>query len=229
MKLKEKIYVLVTLLIISVVLSACSETDLVAKTAITSFDSLVTAIPQKVVFDKNKQGWAVSGLDDKEKIILSKNFDSNNPDIVLEFNAKPFIEAGLDVTKLPAKNYSYDKTTGNIDIVYELGQDKFGTKAENTVLDTFDEIVKSHRDIIGYHEEGDHYMISLADGNTFSWAKDLSTNKKDLVFALNPKPFVDAGLDTSKIKEWIYTKIPVTDKYGKQEKLDKFVKAFDIK
>lgn len=72
-------------------------------------------------------------------------------------------------------------------------------------------------------------MISLADGNTFSWAKDLSTNKKDLVFALNPKPFVDAGLDTSKIKEWIYTKIPVTDKYGKQEKLDKFVKAFDIK
>lgn len=48
--MKKKLYVLLTLLIISVVLSACSETDLVAKTAITSFDSLVKAIPGKGCF-----------------------------------------------------------------------------------------------------------------------------------------------------------------------------------
>ncbi len=200
-----------------------------AKVAVTSFDTLLKSIPDKVAFDSAKGGWSIDGLDGKEKIILSKDFSSSKPDIAVEFDAEPFVKAGLDVTKLPVDKYSYDKSTGKITMPYEYGQDKFQADTEKSALETLKQIVKTHRDIIGYHEEGDHYMITLGNGNSFAWAKDLSTNPKDIVFILDPKPLIDAGVDTSKIKEWAFAKLPVTDKEGKSVFLDKFLKAFAVK
>ena len=51
----------------------------------------------------------------------------------------------------------------------------------------------------------------------------------DFAFILNPKPFVDAGMDTGKLKEWVFTKMPVTDKEGKSVKVDILLKGFDVK
>lgn len=46
-------------------------------------------------------------------------------------------------------------------------------------------IVEKSRDSIGYHAALDHYGIDLENGNMFEWAKDISTNDKDIVFVLN--------------------------------------------
>ena len=225
----NKISVMALLMGMLLVFSACESTDLVAKVAVTSFDALIKAMPDRVAFADAKGGWAISGIDGKERIILSKDFSSGNPDMAVEFDAASFINAGLDVSKLPADQYLYDNSTGKITMPYEYGRDKFRDSAEKSALETFKQIEKTHRSIIGYHEQGDHYMVTLDENNNlFAWAKDMSTNKIDLAFALNPKPFVDAGVDTGKLKEWAFAKLPMTDKDGKTVQIDVFLKGFNI-
>ncbi|HWQ78143.1 MAG TPA: hypothetical protein VN381_04965 [Anaerovoracaceae bacterium] len=212
-----------------VTVTGCQSLDVVAEVAVTSFDSLVKAVPDKVAFDGEKGGWAISGLDDKERVILSEDFSGSNPDITVEFEAAPFIDAGLDIEKLPGDQYLYDKSTGKITMPFKYGKDKFESGTEKSALGLFKEIVKTQRSIVGYHEEGDHYKIDLGNGNLFGWAKDMSANEADLIYILNPEPLIDAGVDTSKIKEWVFPKIPVTDKDGKQIQVEVFIKAFNIK
>lgn len=225
----NKIAILLLIVVMLPVFSACGSTDLVAKVAVTSFDALIKAIPDKVVIDNTKGGWAINGLDGKERFILSKDFGSSNPDLAVEFDAAAFINAGLDVPKLPADQYTYDEAAGRITMPYEYGPDKFGGSAEKSALETFKQIVKTHRSIIGYHEQGDHYMVSLDKHyNLFAWAKDMSTNKIDLAFVLDPKPLVDAGVDTGRLKEWVFAKLPITDEDGRQIKVDVFMKGFNI-
>ena len=203
--------------------------DLVAKVAVPSFDALLKAIPDKVTFDDAKGGWAIDGLDGKQRIILSKDFSSSNPDIALELDAAPFVKAGLDVAKLPAGQYIYDSATGKITMPFTYGQAKFGTAAKKSALETFKQIIKNHRDLIGYHEKLDHYGIALGNGNMIEWAKDMSTNNIDMVFVLNPQPFIDAGVDPAKITEWVFGKVELKDKDGKPMILDKFLKPFNVK
>lgn len=225
----KKISILLLLLVGVFAFSACQATDLVAKVAVTSFDTMLKALPDKVSVDDAKGGWSINGPDGKERIILSKDFSSTQPDITVEFDAAPFIKAGLDASKLPTDKYTFDQSTGKITMPYEYGQEKFGAAAGNTAIDTFKEIVKTHRDLIGYHEKLDHYGIALGNGNMFEWAKDITTNDKDMVFVLNPQPLIDAGVDASKIEEWIFAKVEVKDKEGKKELVDKFLKPFNLK
>ncbi len=199
--------------------------DVVAKVAVTSFDALIKAMPDKVTFDSVKGGWELYRVDGKESILLN----SINPDISIEFDAEPFIKAGLDVAKLPVGQYVYDKSTGKITIPFTYGQRKLSAGAKKSALNTFKEMVRTRRDIIGYHQEGDHYRITLSNGNMLEWAKDLTSNNKDLVFIINPKPLIDAGVDTNKIKEWTFAKLPIMDRDGKPVLYDKFLKAFNVK
>ena len=62
----------------------------------------------------------------------------------------------------------------------------------------------------------------------FEWAKDMSINDKDMVFVVNPEPFIKAGVDPQNLSGWIFTKIPV-EKDGKTVEVDKFLKIFDLK
>lgn len=227
---KLSLLVLLGMLLASIfIFSGCEAADVVAKVSLTSFDALVKAVPAPVIFDSEKGGWVINGMDGKERIILSTDFSSDHPDIVLELDAAPFLNAGLDASKLPGNQYRYDAATGKIEMAFEYGAEKFGPETEKSALDAFRKIVKAHRNIIGYHEEGDHYKIDLGNGNSFAWAKELSTNKTDMAFILNPKPWVDAGVDTAQLKEWAFIKMPVIDKEGKPAKVDVFIKGFNVK
>ena len=110
----------------------------------------------------------------------------------------------------------------------ELGQDKFTYSGEAKPIDSFNQIVKTRRDVIGYHEKLDHYGISLGNGNMFEWAKDMSKNDKDIVFVLNPQPFIDAGVKPEKVEGWAFAKVEVKDMNGKSEEVDKLLKPFDL-
>lgn len=225
----KKLLLIFSLVTIMFLFTGCQATDLVAKVSVTSFDSLVKAVPDQVVIDNINKGWEIRGVDGEESLLLSYDFNSDKPDITVKFDAKPFLQAGLDVSKLPKGQYLYDKTTGLITMPFEYGGDSFSENAKKTVLNTFKEIVKTNRDIIGYHEEGDHYKISLGNGNSFAWAKDMDKNKTDMAFILNPEPFIAAGVDMSSIKDWVFTKMPMTDKDGKPIKVDVLIKGFDVK
>ena len=86
-----------------------------------------------------------------------------------------------------------------------------------------------NRDHIKYHTALDHYGVDIGDGNMFEWAKDLSTNDKDIVFVLNPQIFIDAGVDPDKVEGWVFAKVSAEDEDKKPIEVDKFLKPFSIK
>lgn len=207
-----------------IALSACKAADVVGKIAVTSFKEVVTASGEKVYADEKNNRW-IFEAPTGEKLGLSKDLSAGKSDIVFELDAKPFIQAGLDAAKLPSDQFAYDKNTNKITMNFDLGNDKFTYNNETTAVDTFQKIVDTHRDLIGYHEKLDHYGIAVGNGNKYEWAKDISKNDKDIVFVLNPQPFIDAGVDPSKVEGWVFAK--VEEKKGVE--VEKFLKPFNLK
>ena len=222
--MKSKIVLTALSLAVILTITGCQSTDVIGKVASTSFDAVLQKIPDKIKSDEANNGWALTSPTG-ERLVWSKDFSSEGkPDVMLEFDVKPFISAGLDVNKLPKGMVVGDK----ILIKSELGQDKFTYSGEAKPIDSFNQIVKTHRDVIGYHEKLDHYGISLGNGNMFEWAKDMSKNDKDIVFVLNPQPFIDAGVKPEKVEGWAFAKVEVKDINGKSEEVDKLLKPFDL-
>lgn len=223
--MKTKLILVVMSMILIFSLSACKPTDVVAKVGTTSFDAVLSKIPDSIQSDETYKGWALTAPTG-ERFIWSKDFSNEGtPDAMLEFDAKPFLDAGLDVSKLPA-----DILIAGDKLVYmaEFGNDAFTYKGDAKPLDSFKEIIRTHRDVIGYHEKLDHYGIALGNGNMFEWAKDMSTNDKDIVFVLNPQPFIDAGVDPNTVSGWVFAKVEVQDANGKKVLVDKLLKPFDL-
>lgn len=224
---KKKLIMLSSVLSIATLLTACSGADVIGKTAVTSFDKFLGAMEQQVSFDEAKNSWVIK-TPTGEFFEYSKDFSNTISDAAVEFDAAPFIEAGLDTTKLPEVDYVYDPSTGRIRMPHALSEDEFKYTGDATAIDTFKKIVDTNRDVIGYHEELDHYGIALGGGNMFEWAKDMSKNDKDMVIVLNPQPFIDAGVDPSAVEGWVFGKVKVKDDSGKMVEVDKLLKPFDI-
>lgn len=226
--IRKKIAILMTALTLAGILSACGQVDVVAKTAVTSFDSLIDKLGDQVSLDESKNAWVLLSPTG-ESLELSRDFGSDNADAVVEFDAEPFVNAGLDVSKLSQDQYVYDSATGRIRMPYEFSQDEFTFTDTTTAVDTFQQIVDTNRKIIGYHAQLEHYGIALGNGNMFEWAKDMDKNDKDLVFVLDPQPFIDAGTDPAKVEGWVFGKVKVDNGKGKMVEVDKLLKPFDLK
>jgi hypothetical protein len=145
---------------------------------------------------------------------------------MLVFDAEPFIAAGLNADKLPENIAFFDSM---LMVGTKLGNEKLTYKGEATPLASYEQVVNLKRKSIGYHGALDHYGVSLGDGNMFEWAKDMSTNDKDIVFVLNPAPFIAAGVDPNKIDGWAFAKVTVDDENGKPIEVDKLLKPFNLK
>jgi hypothetical protein len=52
----------------------------------------------------------------------------------------------------------------------------------------------------------------------FEWAKDMTTNDKDIVFVLDP----------ARITGWAFAKVTVDDENGKPVQVDKILKPFNL-
>lgn len=206
--------------------SACAKLDVVGTEAGKSFDKLLSALPAQVTADEMNGGWSLAAPDDSARFIWSKNYaQSPLHDVMLEFSAAPFIAAGLAPERLPANFAFYD---GMIMVGTKLGQEQLKYSGAATPLSSYEQIVKLKRGAIGYHGALDHYGVNLGDGNLFEWAKDMGANDKDMVFVLNPAPFIAAGVDPAKVAGWAFAKVTVDDENGKPVQVDKLLKPFDV-
>jgi hypothetical protein len=205
---------------------SCGKLDVVGTDSVKAFDRVLKQIPQAVMPDEMNGGWSLAAPDGTVRFIWSKNYaESPLHDVMLEFDAAPFLAAGLDPGKLP-ENFAYYED--KIMVGTKLGQEQLGYQGEATPLASYEQIVKLKRSSIGYHGALDHYGVNLGDGNLFEWAKDMGTNDKDIVFVLNPGPFIAAGADPSKIDGWVFTKVTVDDANGKPVEVDKILKPFNL-
>jgi len=206
---------------------SCSKLDVVGNDSARAFNNLLQSAPQLVSEDKANNGWSLSAPSGGARFIWSKNFaESSRFDVMLEFDAAPFIAAGLDSSKLPGYFVFKD---GLLAVGTKLGKEKLSYNGEATPLASYEQIVKLKRASIGYHMQMDHYGINLGNGNMFEWAKNLAANDKDIVFVLDPAPFIAAGTDPAKIEGWTFTKVTVDDENGKPVQVDKILSLFNLK
>ena len=204
-------------------LTACAQTDVVGQVSITSFEKVLAI--SDVSTDEMYGGWSLNAPDDSARFFFSSDFKSSAPhDVMIELDAQPFIDAGLDTTLLPAGMF----VDGKIMIGRDLGDATFPESAGKTALASYEELVKLQRETIGYHEKLDHYGIDLGGGNKFEWAKDLAANDKDIVFVLDPAMLIDAGVDPAQVTGWVFAKVEMKDESGKPVSEDKFLKPFNL-
>ncbi len=207
-------------------LPACQSPGVVARDSAASFDALVRAVPDRVTPDESIGGYALTAPDGSARFLWSKDYSQGSVyDAWLETDVMPFVEAGLNTGKLPEGMVH----EGTLVVGADFGNQPPGYSGEPTPQKAYEQIVKYSGDSIGYYAAPDHYGIDLGGGHMFKWAKDLQTNDKDIVFVLDPKPFLDAGVDPDKIPGWLHTKVEIIDPKGIKVQADKLLKPFNLK
>lgn len=206
----------------------CQATDVVGKVAVTSFESIVSVDPSQVAFDEMNNGWALTSPGG-ERFVWGKDFSAvDMPDFMIELDATPFINAGLEGEKLDKDMYLFNPETNVLMIHAEVGTDTLGASDTTQPMDSFKAIVNAYRESIGYHEKLDHYGVKLGGGNMFEWAKDMKTNEIDIVFVLDPAALIDAGVDPLQVKDWVFAEVEVKDDAGKDVLVEKFLKPYNL-
>jgi hypothetical protein len=223
-----KTIIKLTALFALLAITACSKLDVVGNDSVRAFNEILKSVPQLVSEDKSNGGWSLSAPDNSARFFWSKNFAESSPfDVMLEFDAVPFLAVGLVPSKLP-ENFYFDSEGLSLIVGTKLGTEQLQYNGEATPIASYQQIVKLKRGSIGYHGQLDHYGVSLENGNMFEWAKNMSANDKDIVFVLNPDPFIAAGADPAKIDGWAFGKVTVDDENGKPVQVDKLLKPFNL-
>jgi len=210
--------------------SAAAFTDIVGRVAISSFKEMTDALEFPPALDETLKMWVLTSPDGEASFWWRSEANDNRhmQDVQICFNAEPFVSAGLDLDKLPAE-MKVILDTGKLIMGKQLSREALVYNGGITPLSSFEQIVKLDRESISYHAPMDHFGVAVADGCAFEWAKDMSVNDKDIVFVLDPKIFIDAGVDPDKVEGWTFTKIPMMSERGRKFETDKFVKGFDLK
>ena len=223
--MKKKLFHLSFLMIALSGLTACGKLDVIGDQSDKSFQAVLEAVPDRVSRDADFGGWSFTAPDQGARFLWSEDFSKTTEyDVKLEVDAQPFLEAGLDPSKLPEGMLVGDKLV----VGSELGSENITYVGSASAIDSYKKLVKHYRYHITYHATLDHFGVDLGGGNLFEWAKDMKTNDKDVVFVLNPQPLIDAGVDPDKVENWIFAKVETMDEKGKAVEVDKFLKPFDI-
>jgi hypothetical protein len=201
--------------------------DVVGKDSARAFDELLQTVSQLVSEDAENGVWSIIAPDNGARFTWRWEHTPQDNDVMLEIDAAPFIAAGLDTSKLPG---SIEFNDGKLTIGTKLVPNGSAAKArsKSTPLSAYECIVNLNRESIGYHAALDHYGMSIGGGNLFEWAKNINTNDKDMVFVLNPEPFINAGVIPDKVDGWAFAKVTVDDENGKPILVDKILKPFNL-
>lgn len=199
---------LVGLLFLSLLLTSCSSLDVVQKDAIRAFSD----VQNMMSIDSNGSEWQLESPDGTAVV------NWNRAQIQIRVDSTPFVNAGLDISKL-----AYADENG----IYFVEEFAVSESLGESAFDDFRDLVSVGRDNLSYHMEMDHYNIDV-ESATFEWAKNMNENNKDIVFVLDPKPLIAAGVDPDAVDGWVFEKV-MMHVDGKVTEVDKLLKPFDLK
>lgn len=203
-------------------------TDIIEKRAVSSFNEVLSALPENIKKDEQKGIVSLISPDNKAQFIWTNNDQDNIYDAMIAIDVKPFLEAGLDISKLT----NVDGITIDNDVLLlgiNISKENFEYKNNLNTIDSFKQIINMNRKNLNYHSNLDHFGINLGNGNVFEWAQSIEENDKDIVFAINPEPFENAGVNLNAIDGWVYANVKTMDEKGKTIEVPKLLKPFNIK
>lgn len=192
---KITVFVL-ALAVMGMILTGCAGTDVVLNYSRSSFETIAGKYPDLVTDNTKTDNYYVVTVDGETTLKISSDYNlTGTDDIMIETPLQPFVDAGLDVSKL---GDGYKAAGDKLYMATDFGS---GTGGKNTVTDALLESVKADRDMLSYHQDLDHFGITLMAGK-FEWAKDYAVNDKDIVFVINAKPLKDLGVEVNNIAGW---------------------------
>lgn len=212
---------------LSLSVTACAQLqnslDVIGKSSVRALESVLNAAPQGMEAEPETGYWTIEAPDASARVRISRDWSQTGDDLVLEWDAAPFLQAGLDPERLP-EAYGYDGTVLSVGVPLASDGPPGGT---GTLMEAYGRIVAQAPGLIGYHAQLNHFGVEIGQGNLLEWARDLQANDKDIVFVLNPEPLIEAGVDPEAVEGWAYAKVKVHVK-GKAAEVDKFLKPFDL-
>lgn len=204
------------------IFTSCKQTDVIGNASVSSFTKVLNVMDDNIISDD--QYWILEAPDSTAQFFWSKDFNKTEEDLKLIVDAKPFIDAGLDPSKLPEELvFEHNK----IIVTDSLGG--VTGKEYDTPGGAYEQIRDNYRNRINYHSDIDLMGIRIGNGNMFDWAKDMKKNDKDIVFVLNPQPFIEAGVEVENIKGWSLGQVKAMNSKGKPINTDKLLKPFNLK
>jgi hypothetical protein len=208
--MKTKLFTLFCAVLVLIVAVSCGKLDVVGKDSARAFGEMLDTLPPSGAGND----WHIAALDG------GASFVWNRERAAVIVDTEPFAKAGADISQFT--------NVSDGQLLIALNFQSAGREKTDPLAD-YQYIVDTARSRIGFHTALDHYNIDLGDGNMFEWAKNMSTNDKDIVFVLNPAPFIAAGVDPNKIDGWVFTKVPSMDANGKAIEVDKILKPINLK
>lgn len=220
---------IVSLVLAAVVLGAAFVApDVVAFYAVQSYDALLH-VPGVSVARSDAAGAWVLTSPGGETLTFGGDTAAGSDELVVTFDARPFLAAGLNPSLLPAgSQVEGDGASTRVVMRYDKGTGSFSSSADLQPVQALQDLVRNHRMMLGYHAALGHFGLGLGGGNMVEWAKDQRANDKDLVFVLNPQPFADAGVDVAKVDGWVLADVPVMDAQGRKSTARKLLKFYNL-
>ena len=202
--------------------------DTVAIYAVRSYDALLHAPGVEIARSDAAEAWVLTSPGG-ETLTFGGNNGSGANELIVTFDARPFLAAGLDRSRLP-DGVELEGSGASVRLVmrYNKGAGRFSDSADARPLQAMQDLVHNHRAMLGYHTALGHFGLALGGGNMVEWAKDEQANDKDLVFVLNPQPFADAGVDLNKVEGWVLADVPVMDAQGRKSTARKLLKFYSL-
>lgn len=235
-KVKTVIAIAVALLLCAVLVFAIVSTaggglDVVANQSVTSFEAMLQALPEPVSASDTGRGWQLVAPDGEATFAWGEGFANGGMmSAAVSWQAQPFVDAGLDVTKLPS-DYTY--ANGKLSLITSFASGT-ASDGQHTPVSDYRMLVSRSPAALNYHMSLDHFGILLGNGNLFEWARNLQTNTatnapqdKDIVFVLNPEPLIAAGVTPEKVAGWAYAQVEVMQGNNTVQ-VYKFLKPYDL-
>lgn len=196
--MKKIITIALALALVAIILTGCASADVILKYSPASLDKIVETFPTILTDNTVSDHYYYLSIDGENTLKVSHDFSiTGAEDLVMQTALKPFVDAGLDPAKLGA-GYRADDTS--LFLVADFGA---GSGKQDTFTNSVFESVKADRSVLTYHADLDHYGIKFPAGK-FEWAKDASTNDKDIVFVIAAQPLADLGVDVQNIEGWVF-------------------------
>jgi hypothetical protein len=202
--------------------------DVVAVYAVRSYDALLHAPGVSVARSDAAGAWVLTSPGVETFTFGGDNATGSN-ELVVSFDARPFLAAGLNPSLLPAgAQVEGDGASARVVMRYDKGAGTSSNGAESQPAQALQDLVHNHRAMVGYHSALGHFGLMLGGGNMVEWAKDQQGNDKDLVFVLNPQPFADAGVDVANVQGWVLADVPVMDAQGRKSTARKLLRFYNL-
>ena len=217
--MKKKYFAVPALVLaLTIFLASCGSTDVVLNYSPGSLNDILDANPTLVTDNTKETHYYDLTVDGQTTLRISHDYSmTGKEDLAIVTPLAPFVAAGLDPANLK-EGYRAD-----LNWFYITGSYGDGTGLKDNVTDSLFESVAFDRSNLTYHEALDHYGIKLTNGK-FEYAKDATTNDKDIVFVLAADPLVALGVDVKNVDGWIFKTMDNPD----GTTIDVLLKPYDL-